>query len=230
MSRRPANCWVYHNTVSATTKPLVAEQRNNDANVQTTSPPYLISCPRTPLSFNKPTTSQSQNHSETSNKTAVMGIEFNPQTTDQVLTNAWEIASTSFVETSYFLLAGLVVLTIGMLVGYILVKSLDRNQDPFVVFRLDSIKPVPLLTSALVFFFCIVQVVGVTWKVFTSEGPVSLADTSLVTAAATVGAEAACLVIFWLTGVFLAFVGAASEVSDDATVRSRSRANKRTAE
>ncbi|KAK1825448.1 hypothetical protein LTR12_000249 [Friedmanniomyces endolithicus] len=152
-----------------------------------------------------------------------MAIELDPETTEQVLANALAIASTAFIETSYFLLAGLVVLAVGLLVGYILVKSLDRDQDPFVVFRLQSVKPVPLLTSILVAFFLVIQVRGTAWKVFTSEDPVSLSDVALVNAAATVGAEAACLVIFWLTGTVLAFVGAASEVAEDGVVRSRSR-------
>ncbi|KAK0265630.1 hypothetical protein LTS09_000866 [Friedmanniomyces endolithicus] len=152
-----------------------------------------------------------------------MAIELDPETTEQVLANALAIASTAFIETSYFLLAGLVVLAVGLLVGYILVKSLDRDQDPFVVFRLQSVKPVPLLTSILVAFFLVIQVGGTAWKVFTSEDPVSLSDVALVNAAATVGAEAACLVIFWLTGTVLAFVGAASEVAEDGVVRSRSR-------
>ncbi|KAK0309993.1 hypothetical protein LTR01_004191 [Friedmanniomyces endolithicus] len=154
---------------------------------------------------------------------ATMAIELDPETTEQVLANALAIASTAFIETSYFLLAGLVVLAVGLLVGYILVKSLDRDQDPFVVFRLQSVKPVPLLTSILIAFFLVIQVGGTAWKVFTSEDPVSLSDVALVNAAATVGAEAACLVIFWLTGTVLAFVGAASEVAEDGFVRSRSR-------
>ncbi|KAK3070087.1 hypothetical protein LTR53_011074, partial [Teratosphaeriaceae sp. CCFEE 6253] len=95
-------------------------------------------------------------------------VEMNPTTLEQCFLNCLEIAYASFVETSYFLFAGLLVLAVGLLVGAILVRSQDPTQPPFIIFR-SVIHPGSLFASALVAFFLCLQVGGTIFKVVTAE-------------------------------------------------------------
>jgi len=155
---------------------------------------------------------------------------YNPATTEELFTNFVELFSTSFVQTSYFLMAGELVVFLGMIVATILVKASDRDAAPFAAFK-TPFPPGPLFASILVFFFAALQVAGTIFKVVTADGGVSLADKAVATAVACMGAEAACSVIFYGTGIILGLLGV-RKVSIDGedeveVVRSRSRGNKR---
>ena len=71
-------------------------------------------------------------------------------TTQQLLDRATTVMVNAFANTLHFLVAALVVLFVGMFVGRTIVKIIDKDAEPFMIWRSRSIHPLPFISSSLV--------------------------------------------------------------------------------
>ncbi|KAK5109439.1 hypothetical protein LTR62_006998 [Meristemomyces frigidus] len=143
-------------------------------------------------------------------------------TMQDVLDRGITTATVSFANTLHFLIAAVITLLVGMVVTFIISKSIDARQDPFIVFK-SPVKPVALLASLLASSFLAIQVVGSIWTFLQAKGAISMSRCALTTMAATLGIEAACLVVFGGFSVLAALVAPKYEgIEEAAGSRSRS--------
>lgn len=146
---------------------------------------------------------------------------------DELIEAGFDVLTSSFSETLHFLIAAIIVLAGALFVGNLLIKIVDRDAEPFLAFKFGDLQALPLIATSFVVFAVLVQVLGSVAGFFLAEGDVPLANIALTNMVATIGMEAAFLVVLGgCTVISLAWAGAVTGKVDEA-VRSRSRGGRK---
>ncbi|EMC96915.1 hypothetical protein BAUCODRAFT_432663 [Baudoinia panamericana UAMH 10762] len=137
---------------------------------------------------------------------------------EDLIGESLKVAGQAFNETLYFLLAALVVGFGACFVGYLLVKTIDRDAAPFIAWSPEWFQPLPLIASGFVGLSLLVQLTNTCIQFWSAHGEIKLANVALTNMVASLGMEGAFLVVFGGLNVLAMVMNGATA---DETIRAR---------